>query len=100
VQDLNKLWRDGVRLYDAYKKKYCIIRAMVFCTINDFLAFGNMSGLKTKGAKIYLICGDNTHSIRLKNYKKNIYMGHRRFHTRYHPYRWKKKEFDGKVDTR
>jgi predicted YcjX-like family ATPase len=72
VQDLNKLWRDVVRIYDAYKKEHFIIRAMVFCTINNFLAFGNMSGLKTKGAKTCPICEDNTHSIRLKNCKKNV----------------------------
>jgi Transposase family tnp2 len=91
VQDLNKLWRDDVRIYDTYKKEHCIIRAMFFCMINDFLTFGNMSSLKIKGAKTCPICGDNTHFIRLKNSKKNVYMRQRRFLTRYHPYRQKKK---------
>jgi Transposase family tnp2 len=71
-----------MRIYDAYKKEHCIFRAMVFCMIYDFSAFGNMSNLKIKGAKACPICGDNTHSIRLKNCKKNVYMGHHRFLTR------------------
>jgi pectate lyase len=53
-----------------------------------------------KGAKACPICGDDTHFVRLKNYKKNIYMGHCKFLTRYHPYRRKKQEFDGKVEIR
>jgi Transposase family tnp2 len=59
-----------------------------------------MSGLKTKGAKACPICGDDTHTLRLDNCKKNIYMRHHRFLTRYHPYRRKKEAFDGKVETR
>jgi Transposase family tnp2 len=34
----------------------------------------------------------------LKNYGKNIYLGHRRFLNQNHPYRRKKKGFDGKVE--
>jgi Transposase family tnp2 len=72
VQELNKLWRDDVHIYDGYKKEHCIIQAIIFCTINDFLVFGNISILKPKEAKT---CPrDNTHSIRLKNYKKYIYI--------------------------
>jgi Transposase family tnp2 len=37
VDDLSKLWRDNVRVYDAYMKEHHIIRAIIFCTINIFL---------------------------------------------------------------
>jgi Transposase family tnp2 len=48
LEDLNKLWKDGVRIFDAYLKEYFILRAVIFCTINDFSAYGNLSGHRTK----------------------------------------------------
>jgi Transposase family tnp2 len=67
LEDLNKLWKDGVRIFDAYLKEYFILRAVIFCTINDFSAYGNLSGHRTKGEKACPICGEETHTIRLKN---------------------------------
>ncbi|XP_078165505.1 uncharacterized protein LOC144560201 [Carex rostrata] len=60
IEDLQKLWRDGVRVWDAYDKEQFELRAMVFCTINDFPAYGNLSGYSTKGAKACPICEDDT----------------------------------------
>jgi Transposase family tnp2 len=79
LEDLNKLWKDGVRIFDAYLKEYFILRAVIFCTINDFSAYGNLSGHRTKRAKMCPICREETHTIRLKNCEKNIYLGHRIF---------------------
>jgi hypothetical protein len=39
-----------------YIKEHCIVRAIIFYMIIDFLVFDNMSGLKTKGARAYPIC--------------------------------------------
>jgi Transposase family tnp2 len=75
LEDLNKLWKDGVRIFDTYLKEYFIIRAVIFCTINDFPAYGNLSGHRTKGAKACPICGEETHTIRLKNYGKKCLFG-------------------------
>jgi Transposase family tnp2 len=72
LEDLNKLWRDGVRVFDLYLKKHFTLRAIIFYTINDFPAYGNLSGYKNKGFKECSICKENTHSIRLTNCKKNI----------------------------
>ncbi|XP_078161083.1 uncharacterized protein LOC144556569 [Carex rostrata] len=98
IEDLQKLWRDGVRVWDAYGKEQFELRAMVFCTINDFPAYGNLSGYSTKGAKACPICEDDTQVLRLKNCKKNVFMGHRRFLPINHPYRKKKKEFNGNTE--
>jgi len=100
LEELHKLWRDGVRIYDANLKEWFILHAMIFCTINDFPAYGNLSGCRTKGFKACPICGDDTCSLRLKNCKKNVYMGHRRFLRLNHSYRKKKKAFDGTVELR
>jgi hypothetical protein len=98
IDDLQKLWRDGVRVWDAYSKEVFTLRAMVFCTINDFPAYGNLSGYSTKGAKACPICEDDTQVLRLKNCKKNVFTGHRRFLPINHPYRRKKKVFNGKIE--
>ncbi|CAM8899976.1 unnamed protein product [Rhodiola kirilowii] len=40
-----------------------------------------------KGYKACPICGEETHAHHLKNCQKIVYMGHRRFLSRHHPYR-------------
>ena len=97
-EDLNKLWRDGVSVYDGDLQEAFTLRAMIFYTINDSPAYGNLSGFRTKGEKACPICGKDTCSIRLKHYQKNVYIGHRRHLRANHPYRRKKKEFNGKIE--
>nr|GEW41247.1 hypothetical protein [Tanacetum cinerariifolium] len=48
IDDMKTLWGDGVDVYDAYKKETFKLRAMIFCTISDFSAYGNLSGYSTK----------------------------------------------------
>ena len=84
LEDLAKLWRDGVRIFDSHAKESFILRAMIFCTINDFPAYGNLSGYKNKGYEACPICQEDTHSIRLSHCRKNVYLGHRRFLARNH----------------
>jgi hypothetical protein len=96
IEDLQKLWKTGVWVWDAYSKEVFKLRAMVFCTVNDFPAYGNLSGYSTKGAKACPICEDDTQVLRLKYCKKNVFMGHRRFLPVNHPYRRRKKSFNGK----
>ena len=67
----------------------------MFCTINDFLAYGNLSGYSVKGHHICPICEKNTSFIQLKHGKKTLYTRHRRFLKPFHPYRRLKKAFDG-----
>ena len=49
VKDLRKLWDEGVVLFDAFRKETFEIHAMLFCTINDFPTYGNLSGYSVKG---------------------------------------------------
>lgn len=67
---------------------------MLFCTINDFPALSNLLGFSTKGAKACLHCLDATESVWLNNSRKTVYIRHRRFLLRSHPYRKMKKQFD------
>jgi Transposase family tnp2 len=98
IEDLQKLWKEGVEVYDSYLKEYFPLHAIVVCTVNDYPALANLSGYKNKGAKACVICQEDTHTIRLTNYKKNIYMGHRRHLAQNHPYRDWTTKFDGKEE--
>ncbi|KAJ0463346.1 putative Transposase-associated domain-containing protein [Helianthus annuus] len=98
IDDLKTLWSSGVNVYDAYKKEHFQLRAMVMCTISDFPAYGNLSGYTTKGKKACPVCEDETKSVWLKNCKKTVYMGHRRFLPKGHNFRQKTVEFDGSIE--
>ena len=68
---------------------------MVFCTINDFPTYGNLSGYSVKGHHACPICEKNTSFFQLKHGKKTVYTRHRRFLKHYHPYWRLKIAFDG-----
>jgi len=56
IEDLTKLQAEGVDVYDANLQQSFRLRAMIFCTINDFPAYGNLSGYSVKGHHACLIC--------------------------------------------
>lgn len=94
VEDLKVLWNKGVQVWDAYKRENFTLRSLLFCTINDYPALSNLSGQSRKGAKVCTHCLDDTESVWLKHSRKTVYMCHRRFLRRAHPYRKMKKQFD------
>ncbi|XP_073120024.1 uncharacterized protein [Henckelia pumila] len=95
IDDLKFLWDTGVEAYDAYKQETFSLRAVLLWTINDFPAYGNMSGCIVKGYHVCPICGEETYSTRLKHSRKMSYTGHRRFLPANHPYRRQRKAFNG-----
>ena len=99
VDDLLLLWNDGVLVRDGFKRESFRLRALLFVTINDYLALGNLAGQTTKGPNGCVQCLDETCSIWLKKSRKTSYMRHRRFLRRDHPYRNNKKSFDGTKET-
>ncbi|CAJ2642138.1 unnamed protein product [Trifolium pratense] len=94
IDDLRVLWEQGVDVFDAYSGEQFNMRAMLFCTINDFPAYGNLSGYSVKGHLACPICAKDTNFKQLKKGKKTVYLGHRRFLNRYHPYRRLRKAFN------
>ncbi|KAA0047527.1 transposase [Cucumis melo var. makuwa] len=98
IEDLKLLWESGVECYDANQEEIFNLRVVLLWTINDFPAYGNLSGFSVKGYKACPICGDNTSAIELKYGKKMTYLGHRRFLARNHPYRRQKKSFNGEKE--
>lgn len=73
---------------------------MLIWSINNFPALGNLSGYPVKSSIGCPVCMKETSSIRLKNGRKTIYLGHRRFLPKNHRYRKQKKAFDGNTEER
>nr|XP_017227491.1 PREDICTED: uncharacterized protein LOC108203237 [Daucus carota subsp. sativus] len=100
VEDLKLLWEEGIEVYDAHKKDQFRLKAMLFGTISDFPAYGNLSGYSVKGYYACPLCGEETGHIRLKHCKKCVYMGHRRWLPSNHRYRTMPLAFNGEVEER
>ncbi|KAI5318167.1 hypothetical protein L3X38_037875 [Prunus dulcis] len=98
IDDLKSLWVGIRRVYDAHNGEYFTLRAALMWTINDFPAYGNLSGCVVKGYKACPICGDDTPSHRLKNGHKICYIGHRKWLPINHPYRRQRVAFNGKPE--
>ncbi|KAH7843036.1 hypothetical protein Vadar_012013 [Vaccinium darrowii] len=97
IDELKELWEDGVQTYDASNGEFFRMHAAVMWTINDFPAYGNMSGWTTKGYLACPICNEDASSQSLRS--KIGYMGARRFLPKNH--RWRKsKLFNGEVESR
>jgi len=79
IEDLKFLWDQGVEVFDIYEKVNFNLRALLFCTINDFLAYWNLSSYNVKGHIVCPICEENTSYHQLKHGRKTSYIGHRRF---------------------
>jgi len=60
---------------------------MLFCIINDFPAYGNLSGYSVKDQRACLICEENTSYEQLNHGLKTIYLRHHRFLNPFHKYR-------------
>ncbi|KAL6310976.1 hypothetical protein AAG906_019942 [Vitis piasezkii] len=100
VDDLKTLWEVGVKAYDAHQQEFFTLKAILLWTINDFPAYGNLSGCTVKGYYACPICGEETNSHWLKHGNKNSYTGHRRFLPCNHPFRKQKKAFNGEQEFR
>ena len=86
--------------YDAHEQEFFTLKTILLWTINDFPAYGNLSGCATKGYYACPICGEETNSQWLKHGNKNSYIGHRRFLPCNHPLRKQKKAFNGEQEFR
>ncbi|XP_024178737.1 uncharacterized protein LOC112184731 [Rosa chinensis] len=98
IDDLKTLWAGVNDVYDAHRKEYFTLRAVLLWTINDFPAYGNLSGCTTKGYKACPICGDTTSAIHLPHSRKMSYGCHRKYLPRHHPYRREKKAFNNEQE--
>ncbi|KAM3200037.1 hypothetical protein P3L10_032397 [Capsicum annuum] len=95
IEELNKLWEDGIETFDASNKQNFKLHASLLWTINDLPAYRNLSGWSTKGKLSCPTCNKDNSSIRLANCKQECFMGHRRYLPLSHRWRINKNSFDG-----
>ena len=85
IDELKTLWENGCETYDCVAKEKFNMRVALMWTVNDFPAYGYLSGWPTSGYKACPTCMDNTPAMRLGD--KLGYVGHRRFLAIDHPWR-------------
>ena len=86
VQDLLKLWT-GILAMNMCKpegERRFTLRAMLIWIVNDFLAFGLLSGQQVHGYKGCPLCGPETCAEHVVLFKKIIYLGGRGYLHAYH----------------
>ena len=98
IDDLKLLWNGVEEVYDAFRGEYFKLKAVLFWTINDFPAYGNLSGSVVRGYHGCPICVDQTRPRRLKKGNKLVFMRHRRGLPRHHPYRRQAAAFDNTIE--
>ena len=97
VDELLHLWaKPGVSVWDEHKQETFNLRALLFITINDWPALSNISGQTNKEYNACTHCLDQTDSIYLDKYRKNVYPYNRHFLPPRHHLRKKGKHFNGK----
>ena len=101
VDDLQTLWRPGVEeVWDEFEHKYFTLHAMLFTTINDNPAHRNLSGQSKRNDEACPRCLDETCSLWLRKSKKFVFLGHRCFLHKKHPYWNVDCQFDGEKEER
>ena len=102
IEELLELWK-GVPAIDVSEepsRQHFKLRALLLWCIHDFPAYGLTSGQVTKGYRACTECGPDVTTRRSKALGKNVYLGHRRYLSRWHPYRRLKHSFDGQQEYR
>ncbi|GLT69206.1 hypothetical protein SLA2020_413750 [Shorea laevis] len=99
VSELKELWEVGVQTFDITSERKFTMRSALMWTINDFPAYGDLSGWSTHGRKACPCCRHATKSTWLTYGRKWCYMGHRRWLSAEHQWRKNKRSFDGMQDT-
>lgn len=102
IEELQQLW-EGIAAVDAsaesVNRKFTLKAILMWC-IHDFPAYGLVSGQVTKGYRGCTECGPSVTTRRSAALTKNVYLGHRRFLNRTHPYRRLQRAFDGSQESR
>ena len=87
------MWSSGALTYDISRKQNFVMRAALMWTINDFLAYGMVSGWSMHGKLACPYCMENNKAFTLTNRDKAFFYCHRRFLPHNHRYRKNRKDF-------
>ncbi|XP_061348046.1 uncharacterized protein LOC133293480 [Gastrolobium bilobum] len=100
IDELKMLRSEGVLTYDVSLRQNFTMRVALMWTINDFPAYGMLSGWQTSGKLACLVCLERNVGFTLQNSRKVCWFDtHRRFLPHNHPYRKNKNAFKkGRVE--
>ena len=99
IDELVEMWETSMKdVQDGYKKEHVMIKAVLITTIIDLPGRGCLFGEKTKGYTRCVECLVDADAVHLPKNSKIVYMGHRRFLPKDHPYRRNRKNFDRTID--
>jgi hypothetical protein len=74
MEDMAKLWNEGVRMWEQYQQEYFTLYAIIFICIHDAPEGFTLSG-QTKGkSDACPISLDGTASVYLPSFRKLVYM--------------------------
>ncbi|KAL9390464.1 hypothetical protein Peur_019069 [Populus x canadensis] len=94
IDELTQLWSSRALTYDISRKQNFVMRAALMWTINDFPAYGMVSGWSTHGKLACPYCMENNKAFTLTNGgKASFFDCHRRFLPHNHRYRKNIKDF-------
>ncbi|XP_057418581.1 uncharacterized protein LOC130712785 [Lotus japonicus] len=94
IDELKLLWNEGVLTYDISKKQNFMMKAALLWTINDFPAYGMLSGWSTAGKLACPYCMNQSKAFWLKHGVKCSWFDfHRQFLPMDHAYRRNKDAF-------
>ena len=102
VRDLVRLWT-GIQTVDASEQgapSVFLLRAILLWTINDFPAYGLISGQQTKGYRGCPVCVAGTCASHSRALKKMVYLGSRRWLAPGHRFRRARIAFNGNQEFR
>ena len=102
IEELLELWKGipAIDVSDEPPRQHFKLWALLLWCIHDFPAYGLTSGQITKGYKACTECGPDATNQPSKALGNNVYLGHRRYLSRWHPYRRLKQGFDGQQEYR
>jgi hypothetical protein len=74
MEDMAKLWSEGVRMWDQYQHEYFTLYAIIFVCIHDALGSFTVS-VQTKGKSgACPVCVDETTLVYLPSFRKLVYI--------------------------
>jgi hypothetical protein len=79
MEDMAKLWNEGVRIWDQYRQEYFTLYAIIFVCIHDVPGGFTLSGYTKGKSGTSPVCVDGTASVYLPASRKLVFMRHRRF---------------------
>jgi hypothetical protein len=74
MEDMTKLWNEGVRMWDQYRQEYFMLYAIIFVCIHDAPGCFTLSGQIKGKSGACPICINVTISVYLPSSRKLVYM--------------------------